>query len=126
MCACVCIDERAIIAGRKRSLSKGKKNKERPRRSASAKMLRAFNDTRVRARTRLAGQTETGPRESPVLVSDDQCVRPSSLNVRETLVAIKIRLRYVRDRLRFLASILFGIVAFASTLAHEFAETLLD
>lgn len=61
-CACICIDECAIIARWRRSPSKKKKKKEiRPRRSAQ--ILRAFNDTRVRARTRLAG------RPRPVLVS---------------------------------------------------------
>lgn len=63
-----------------------------------------FNDTRVYVacnETRRA--TKAGPREPPVLVSDDQCVRSSSLNVRDTLVAITKKKkigRYTRDRLR--------------------------
>lgn len=62
------------------------------RRSTSAQILRAFNDTHATCTYETRRATEAvGPRKSPVLVSDDQCVRSSSLNVRETLVAIKIR-----------------------------------
>lgn len=62
------------------------------RRSASTQIFCAFNDTRATCTYETRRATEAaGPRESPVLVSDDQCVRSSSLNVRETLVAIKIR-----------------------------------
>lgn len=59
----------------------------------------------------------TRSRGSPVLVSDDQCVRSSSLNVRDTLVAIKIG-RYVRSFCEFLASILFGDVVGARRRSH--------
>lgn len=66
----------------------------RRRRSPSKRAPRGRAATQRHACTRThetRRATAAGPRDSPVLVSDDQCVRSSSLNVRETLVAIKIR-----------------------------------
>jgi len=60
-----------------------------PRRSAAAQICARLPICARTYETHRA--TEIGPRQSPVLVSDDQCVRSLSLNVRETLVAIKIR-----------------------------------